>query len=335
MRGLQDSVMRRLLKVLGFIITLFLVVAIGVGYYFTSLALHPAWRLTLEECPEKRQDWGKGCGNAETNGEFIVAQVEFPAVDADGFATSAWKLLAADNRARVVPAPAGAFRPGGKWAAVFFHGGGADRREAYRYARYYLSRGVDYYMPDLVCHGRSACAKNDSLSFGARESRSVKNVHAGLRAAGYTGLIFMGTSVGANSLLIALPEMPDLRAVVAENPMFSTERFVLETSAAPAFFPGPYRLFLAHLLAWRGGFPEDEGAAKRIDGLVGPPVFFIHSKEDQLIPYSHTPALYEIYGGPKELWISETGAHARVWNVNPADYEARLDAFLNRHALAR
>lgn len=335
MRGLQDRVMRRLLKVLGLIVALFLLAGIGVGYYFTSLALHPAWRLTLEECPEKRQDWGKGCGNAETNGEFIVSQVEFPAVAAGGVATPAWKLLAADNRGRVAPPPAGAFRPGGKWAAVFFHGGGADRREAYRYARYYLSRGVDYYMPDLVCHGRSACAENDGLSFGARESRSVLNVHAGLRAAGYTNLIFMGTSIGANSLLIALPEMPDLRAVVAENPMFSTERFVLDTSAAPAFFPGPYRLFLAHLLAWRGEFPEDEGAAKRIGGLAGPPVFFIHSKEDQLIPYTHTPALHEIYGGPKELWISETGAHARVWNVNPADYESRLDVFLARHAQAR
>lgn len=324
----------KLLRRLGLILLLLLVAAPpGVGIYFTNKAMFPDWRVMLDECPERRLDWGKACGDVRKSAEFAFRELRFPGAEPLNLETPAWFLPAAENRGRAGAAPATAFRGrGGQWAAVFIHGGGADRREGYRYARYWLSRGIDYYMPDAVCHGEAACASNKALSFGARESETVKNVYRTLRPK-VAGLILMGTSVGANSILIALRELPDVNAVVAENPMYSAEQFVLDTKAAPGFFPRPYRRFLFWMTAWRADFAREMNPADRLQGQSATPIYFLHGREDDLTPFQHSEMLHAAYAGPKQLWIAEGARHARLWNLDNNDYERRLDEFLKRYAL--
>lgn len=59
------------------------------------------------------------------------------------------------------------------------------------------------------------------MTYGQRESRDVLSAYLYL-AGKYEKLYAMGTSVGAASILIALPEMPKLAGVIAENPMVSS-----------------------------------------------------------------------------------------------------------------
>ncbi|HMZ37785.1 MAG TPA: alpha/beta hydrolase, partial [Leptospiraceae bacterium] len=63
----------------------------------------------------------------------------------------------------------------------------------------------------------------------------------------YPRVYAMGTSVGATSILIALPGMAELSAVIAENPMFSFQRFVDETPAAPSFLPGWFKFLVVSI----------------------------------------------------------------------------------------
>ncbi|MBX7058868.1 MAG: alpha/beta hydrolase [Leptospirales bacterium] len=324
--------MKWLRRILFSLPLLFFAAATGVAFYFTNRALYPEWKTTPGECPERRRDWGKDCGDASRNGEYFVRDINLSSAGPLALDTPAWFLSAADNRERLTLATDGAFHPAGRWAAAFIHGGGADRREGYRYARYFLSRGIDYYMLDTVCHGSAPCAENKALSFGAREQQAVRNLYAAVRPK-YDGLILMGTSVGATSLLDALPDLPKVNAVIAENPMFSPEQFFLDTPAAPSFFPKVYRRLLFSLAAWRADFPTDMSPAARLLHYSGAPIYFLHSTEDRLIPPHHSEDLYAEYKGTKLLWITNKGQHARLWNADPADYERRLDDFLNRHAL--
>ena len=77
----------------------------------------------------------------------------------------------------------------------------------------------------------------------------------------------------------------------------------------------------------------------RFDGLMSPersvrlskttPVFFIHSMRDGVAPPQQTQALAEAYAGPKTAWFPDKGDHGAIWDVDHADYDQRLTAFLN------
>ena len=319
-----------------------------VPWIFSSKALYPEWgREGLEDCPGTRGPaWGPRCGNIEHLETYRYTEESFPSEDGS-YATPAWHIPAAQpidlgahwrfsealpetlaGWERAAARPVGFRLPPGQFAAIFVHGGGADRREGYRFIAFFLRHGFDYYMPDVVCHGRADCPER-GLSFGVREHQDVLNLYRVLRAR-YRGLILAGTSVGSNSILVALPEMDDgVVALAVENPMFSLTRFVEETPAAPAVFPTLYRDYLAWMVGLRGGFDRQRSPFQALSGLeTGPPVFFMHSREDALIPWEHARDLSELYRGPHQLWILEQGGHARLWNADPADYERRLEAFL-------
>jgi alpha/beta superfamily hydrolase len=44
-------------------------------------------------------------------------------------------------------------------------------------------------------------------------------------------------------------------------------------------------------------------------GSLSIPIFFIHGKADELIPYEHSEMLYKRAQNPKEIWIVEGGDH--------------------------
>jgi uncharacterized protein len=77
----------------------------------------------------------------------------------------------------------------------------------------------------------------------------------------------------------------------------------------------------------------------KFDGLLSPenslslvkttPIYFIHSKEDNIVPYQRTQELADLYAGPKTVWFADKGGHAAIWDADHADYEKRVTDFLN------
>lgn len=319
----------RLVKITGGVLALVVFLGAAIAWYFTSQALYPEWQvMDLGPCsPERIEGFGAECGDIRKLDEFVFEDLGFPTDR--GYDVPAWFLPARGQK--TVPAKSGVLGiTPGSYAAIFVHGGGADRRAASRLARYFLDRGVDYYMPDMTCHGLSDCP-HPGLSYGVREHEDVVAVYRRIREH-YTGVFILGTSVGANSTLIAFPKLKNVTAIVAENPMFSVRRFVRDTAAAPAFLPGWYRDILYAVLAWRGGFDGEVSASAGIQRAAqsGTPVLFIHGTEDHLIPITHSEELYELYrenGGTAEIKIVEGAKHSRLWNAGPQEYEALLDRF--------
>jgi len=229
--------------------------------------------------------WGEACGNLRSTHEFAFSEVSVPSVD--GFEMPGWLIGSAENG----KGPA-------RGAIMLIAAGGSDRREETRYVQFFLGRNLDVLTLDLGCQGEAPCPV-PGLTYGQRESRDVLSAYLYL-ANRYEKIYAMGSSVGAASILNALPEMPKLTAAN-----------------------------LIDMAMLRG----------RFDGLTSPehslrlakttPVYFIHSKMDEVVSYRQTQILADLYAGPKMIWFPDKGNHATIWDVDHADYEKRLAAFLD------
>jgi uncharacterized protein len=169
------------------------------------------------------------------------------------------------------------------------------------------------------------------LTNGERESRDILSAYLYLSRS-YPNIYAMGTSMGALSLLAAAPAMPGLRALIAENPMISFRR-LLTGSPQGRNIPAWLSTLVIRVTTMRGRFDGLIAADNALRLVHGLPIFFIHSKADQIVPYQQTEELANAYQGPKTSWFPAKGNHAEIWNVDQAAYEQRLSDFLDSLAL--
>jgi len=298
--------------------TLVLIPALfGAGLWFAgNQLLYPAWQGATRDFAvcgaELAAAWGEGCGNLRLRGALRFSEVSVPSLH--GYDLPGWLVRAADNGR----APA-------LGAIMLVHGGGSDRREVSRHAPFFLDRRLDVLMVDLGCHGEAPCPVA-GLSYGDRESQDVLAAYLYL-AERYPRVVAMGSSVGAASLLIALPSMPRLAGVIAENPMAGFDRLIRETPASQAV-PGWFTGVLIESVKWRGRFTALVSPEHALGRVSNVPILFIHSRHDEIVPYQQSLELAGRYRGPKTTWWPEHGGHSTIWDRDPAAYEARLTAFL-------
>jgi uncharacterized protein len=311
--------MKRKLIWLTLIVFVLVLALLGGGLWSaSSQLLFPVWRgvaKNLAVCKaETAKYWGEGCGNLRTTHEVRFSEVRIRSINA--YELPGWLIGAAENG--MGPA---------QGAILLVHAGGSDRREETRYIPFFLSRKLDVLTIDLGCHGEAPCLA-PGMTYGDRESRDVLSAYLYLTGK-YNKVYAMGTSVGAAAILIALPEMPKLAAVIAENPVFSFQRLIMETPAAPRFVPLWFRHLLIRLSMLRGRFDGLQSSENSLRLVKTTPIYFIQSKEDRVNPYRHTLELAALYSGPKTVWFPDKGDHSAIWDVDHADYEKRLAAFLD------
>ncbi len=279
--------------------------------------LFPVWRdnKDFSTCnPETEKHWGPSCGNLRNSNKFQFEELKIPSTN--GFDLPTWKIGTFGN---------GKGKPQG--AIFLVHGGGSDRREMTKHIYFFLKRGLDVYSFDFGCHGEATCII-PGLTYGYRESKDVLSVYHYLSER-YDRIYTLGSSVGASSILIALPEMPKLSAVIVENPMYNFERLILEFPGTAKDIPAFFSYLLIKLTQWRGKFETSPSPASSLANAKSVPILFIHSKEDRIVPFQQSQELANIYKGPKELWFLEKGEHGGAREINPQEYERRLSAFLN------
>jgi len=280
--------------------------------------LHPSWKgLTknLSECtPEALYDWGDACGNLRMTRAFHFNEVMIPS--ANGYELPGWLIRAEAN--------------GGtsKGAIFLIHGGGSDRREHTKHISFFLSQGLDVLTFDLSCHGEAPCPV-PGMTYGHREYRDVLSAYLFLTDQ-YERVYAMGSSVGAASLLIALPSMPKLKGVIAENPMASFQQLIKEAPEAKSL-PGWATDLLLDLAMIRGRFDGLLSAAHSLSLIKNIPIYFIHSKADKVVSYRQTQQLLDIYRGPKMVWFPEQGEHSAIQIKTKVEYERRLEEFLTKY----
>jgi alpha-beta hydrolase superfamily lysophospholipase len=317
-RSKRPSTKRRVLR-WGFV-TFAILVIVGVGFtgvmliFASNQLLSPSFRgvtKNLSVCKaETEKYFGKACGNLRETHQFAFSEVKIPSLN--GYELPGWLVKSADN---------GKAPPRG--AIMLVHAGGSDRREDTRYIAFYLRQGLDVLTFDLGCHGEAPCPIY-GMSYGARESRDVLGAYRYLTDR-YQKVYAMASSVGAASILIALPEMPKLSGAIAENTSF--QRLIKEAKESRSM-PASLVNLLLKVTMLRGKFDGETSPEHSLQRARNVPVFFIHSKRDTTCAYQQTEDLFNLYKGPKTVWYPDVGEHAAIWDANPAEYEKRVAEFL-------
>lgn len=290
----------------------------GLLWSASGQLLAPSWHgatRDLGACPSGLEKaWGPACGNLRATHALAFEEIRIPALG--GYDLPGWLVRSAENGG----GPAAG-------AILLVHGGGSDRRELTRHVRFYLSRHLDVLAFDLACHGEAPCPV-PGLTYGERESRDLLSAYLWLTAR-YGAVLAMGSSVGASALLEALPAMPRLTAVVAENPMATFQRLIAEFPGARST-PAWMKRLLVGVTMLRGRFSglENPQRALRLAGATTP-ILFVHSLRDGVVSHSQTRELAEGYAGPKTTWFPDRGDHGTIRDVDPADYERRVAEFLD------
>lgn len=309
--------LRKSIWIVGALIILTPILA-GVGLWFASnQLLFPSFKGSTNGpfvCrAESEKYWGAGCGSLRETRQFKFDEVQVPSVN--GYDLPGWIIKAEDNGMGQA-----------RGAIMLVPPGGSDKRDDTRYIQFYLSQRLDVMAIDPGCHGEAPCPV-PGLTYGERESRDVFSAYLYLTER-YDKVYAMGSSVGAASILISLPEMPGLVGVIAENPFTSYHRLIKEAPESKSM-PSWATDLLLGLAMLRGRFDGLQSAKNSLRLAKTTPVFFIHSKEDKVVSFQQTEELYELYNGPKSVWFAEKGDHAMIWDVDHTEYERRVADFLD------
>ena len=180
---------------------------------------------------------------------------------------------------------------------------------------------------DFRGHGASDDA---AITMGTLEQRDVAAAVRFVQSRGLGPIALMGISMGASVAVMSAPDLP-VAAVVADaayaevaNPISNRMR----ASRYPMAGLGARLVVLAASLRARTRLRSPIGRAAQIAprGLL-----LIAPREDALVSWTQSVALYRAAGEPKELYVVPGAAHSDAHLVGGAEYEGRVLAFLERH----
>ncbi|WP_196795709.1 alpha/beta hydrolase [Leptospira meyeri] len=295
-------------------------VLVGIGIWSASnQILFPKWKGITKDFRECSLDgervWGKSCGNLRLTKDKWFQEISIPSLN--GYDLPGWFVPTRKNGISLH-----------KGVVLFIHGGGSDRRELSRFIPFYLNQGFDVFSFDLSCHGEAPCLF-PGLSFGNRESRDVLSAYLYLNKE-YGNILMVGSSVGASSILIALPFLNGVKAVILENPMLSFERLIFDSPESNVL-PKWMVETLIGLVMSRGKFDSLASPENSLPFARNVPLLIIHSRKDTVVPYQHSETLAKLYSGPSEVWFPDFGSHGFIWETNRSEYESRVRNFIRRN----
>ncbi len=279
---------------------IFLLLVTGVGWYFSSLIIHP------EKGPCDKKHFIH-CGTPESL-KLPFEEVTFTA--SDGLALKAWYIPS--------------YR---KEAVIMIHGHGADRHEALRWVRALNRGGLCLLIPDLRNHGKSSGAMT---TMGYYEKRDVNGALLWLRQVKKKDRVgVFGVSMGAATAVMAMADNKDLRAGVFEAGYSSLRRQLEDIAKRDYGLPSfPLMNMVSLFFRARTGVPLDAVAPEKEIGKISPrSVLVIHCPGDDYIHFSHGQRLFEAAGQPKDFWASPCTTHAEAWQGDPAEAESRVTSF--------
>ena len=212
------------------------------------------------------------------------------------------------------------------------HGVGANRADILGIVSILQDAGFQVLCFDFRGHGES---DGHTITYGFRERQDVLGAwdHLMTRHDVDPDRIYgFGLSMGASSLLMALAELPNMKAVVADSAFSSLDQMVRHQYR---FVPEPLTeapVALTRIMGWldAGLRVEQADAVAAIRGLQVP-IFFIHGLDDATIPPDCTRILFDGYGGPKKLRLEPGAGHGETAGLNPGRYRRELRAFFLGH----
>ncbi len=277
-----------------------LLVNFALAYYGAGMLIYPPYMSPMAFFPER---YG-----------VKYEKISFPTED--GLTLSGW----------FVPSPTGADK-----TILICHGWGDNKGEILEQTLF-LSKaeGFNLFYFDFRAHGESegkqvTMGKMELVDFAAAVDCLRKRFPR--QAA---NLSVFGLSMGAAIAAMSLPAHPELKAAVLESPFADFRevgsRWAWHHARVPYF---PIIMTLMYVARLRSGHPDlDRYSPEAYLPSAKTPVFIIAAERDGIMPPEDVRRLYDAARGPKEFWLVPGAIHAKCRQAAPADYEARVAAFL-------
>jgi pimeloyl-ACP methyl ester carboxylesterase len=247
--------------------------------------------------------------------------VEFPSRE-PGLRLRGWLFTAGSGRGRLV--------------FVFVSGFGANRIDSGwgtdLLARRLLEKGHDVLLFDNRSRGESG---GRVCTYGNREGADLLGAVDFLEGRGYAAadVAVAGGSLGGAIVMLAAPDLPEVRALVTDSAFADMESLVERSRrahpwAAALVAPG---IELAQRLLF--GIRHDVRPLDRVRSTPDRAFLFIHGREDATVPPDHAERLAAASPNPRtQLWLVPGAGHLEAFHARPDEYVDRLLEFVEAGA---
>lgn len=207
---------------------------------------------------------------------------------------------------------------------IVCHGVGANRRDISAITQLVHDCGYQVLSFDFRGHGES---DGRTITYGANERLDVLGAYdycLSRTDVDPSKLYALGVSMGGSSLLLALPDMPQVQAAVIDS-AFADLSAMFDHQLR--LFPSPLRKPLHQVTALAGwcetGF--DIETIRPIDALprITARLLFVAGTADFVVPSEHTERLHAA-APASQLHLEPEAPHIGTAMLNPAEYRRRL-----------
>lgn len=218
-----------------------------------------------------------------------------------------------------------------KGTVVFLHGYGDSKNQSLKVAPFLHEAGWNVFAFDFRAHGESG---GDHTTVGLEETRDVAAAWSWLAARGVDmrHVALLGFSMGAATALNSAASLPGLRAVVADSAFASLDNVAANSithfTSLPHYPFGPLAVTFA---AWIAGEDVRANQPARAAAQLRAPVLVIQGGlDDVAFPDADGRVVYAAAPRGSEWMLVPNAPHVASHTVDPAAYEARVLAFLDR-----
>lgn len=222
-----------------------------------------------------------------------------------------------------------------KGTVIFCHGLFNERSEMLGQAVFLNQNGYRAVLLDSRRHGKS---DGKLVTFGYFERHDIEAaVHFAVDTKGEAGpVILWGISMGAANALMSAPDLPEIKAVIAESSFYTVKetlrRDLGRMFRLPAF---PFANLVVWMTELRLNIDLDTLDAGKAMARIGDrAILLVGGTEDQRMPVEiNTRLLAAIPGNRKDQLIVQGAAHADAWQMDTDEYKARVLGFLKTYNL--
>jgi len=220
-----------------------------------------------------------------------------------------------------------------RWV-VLLHGYTGSKEMMYGYAYWYWTHGYSVLAPDFRCQGES---EGDYIGLGATDSKDLAGwIALILERDPQAEIVLHGLSMGASTALLYCGQenVPaNIKAVISDCAYTDAYSMFQEKIGSWFHLPAFPVVDSAELMIrLRAGYDLKETSPLNAVSSSRIPTFFIHGKEDRMIPVSMCRELYDAAACGKEIMIVEGAGHAQAADKDPARYFEEVEKFLEEKA---
>ncbi len=218
-----------------------------------------------------------------------------------------------------------------RWV-VLLHGYTGSKEMMYGYAYWYSERGYSVLAPDFRCQGES---EGDYIGLGGADSIDLTGwIDLILHRDPEAEIVLHGLSMGASTALLysGREDIPDnIKVVIADCAYTDAYSMFQEKIGSwfhlPAF---PVVDSAALMIRIRAGYDLKETSPLQAVARSKVPTFFIHGKEDRMIPVKMCLELYNAAACEKEILLVAGAGHAQSAEKDPVLYFGEVERFLTK-----